>query len=299
MPPFSTSTPQTIGKLLGRTFGMYRTHSSVFLRTAAIFYLPVAVLSFFYVKDVLTTTIFTFIVFPIEAIVSLSLISHCVDSLHGRPLTVRTAVGRGLRRLPADIGMLVASTAVYIGATITLMIPIWVGLSRTDFPLGEIRDALSAPFKPGDMEAVTNVLGNALWGGIGSCLTGVLILIALLYLSARWIVAETALMVEGTGPLESLGRSWNLSRDYVLRAAGYLILLSIVMGLVGGLVGALVYFAVAAVAPAVDQSWNSGLNSAVSNLLSIITTPFYVSAIVLYYFDLRMRKERYDFEVVQ
>ena len=299
MPPFSTSTPQTIGKLLGRTFGMYRTHSSVFLRTAAIFYLPVAVLSFFYVKDVLTTTIFTFIVFPIEAIVSLSLISHCVDSLHGRPLTVRTAVGRGLRRLPADIGMLVASTAVYIGATITLMIPIWVGLSRTDFPLGEIRDALSAPFKPGDMEAVTNVLGNALWGGIGSCLTGVLILIALLYLSARWIVAETALMVEGTGPLESLGRSWNLSRDYVLRSIGYFLLLSIVFGLVGALIGALigalVGIASVALLPTYDQLMPASFDSTVSRLVAIFITPFHVTAIVLYYFDLRVRKERYDF----
>ena len=39
--------------------------------------------------------------------------------------------------------------------------------------------------------------------------------------------------------------------------------------------------------------------SAVSNLLSIITTPFYVSAIVVYYYDLRVRKERYDFGAVQ
>ena len=55
----------------------------------------------------------------------------------------------------------------------------------------------------------------------------------------------------------------------------------------------------AAVVPAVDQSWNSGLSSAVSTLLAIITTPFYISAVVLYYFDLRVRKERYDFGVVQ
>ena len=40
-----------------------------------------------------------------------------------------------------------------------------------------------------------------------------------------------------------------------------------------------------------------GFNDAVSKLLSIITTPFYITAIVLYYFDLRVRKERYDFGV--
>ena len=142
------------------------------------------------------------------------------------------------------------------------------------------------------------MLGDVSWSAIGFCLSGLLIAIVLLYLSARWLVAEVALMADGTGPLESLRRSWNLSRDYVLRTAGYLILLSIGMGLVG-LVGALVEFAVAAVVPAVDQSWKTGLNYAVWKLLSIIATPFYVTAIVLYYFDLRVRKERYDFGVVQ
>ena len=206
---------------------------------------------------------------------------------------------RGLRRLPADIGMTLATTAIYGGVALVWAIPIWVGLLNADIPFDEIRYAFSDLVSRGDLEGLNNLLVNALWGGIGSCLTGVLILIASLYLSARWLVAEVALMADGTGPLESLRRSWNLSWDYVLRAAGYLILLSIVMGLVGGLVGALVDFAVAALAPAVDHSWQSGSNYAVSNLLSIITTPFYVSAIVVYYFDLRVRKERYDFGAVQ
>ena len=295
----STPTPLTIGKLLGRTIGLYRTHSGIFLRTAAIFYVPVAALSFFFVENNATNFLFTLVVWPVEAIVSLSLISYCVESLHGRPLAVRTAVGRGLRRLPAHIGMTVATTAIYGGVTLVLAAPIWVGLLNADIPLDEIIYTFADLVSRGDVERINNVLGDVSWSGIGFCLSGLLISIVLLYLSARWLVAEVALMADGTGPLESLRRSWNLSRDYVLRAAGYLILLSIVMGLVGGLVGALVDFAVVALAPAVDHSWQSGSNYAVSNLLSIITTPFYVSAIVVYYFDLRVRKERYDFGAVQ
>ena len=206
---------------------------------------------------------------------------------------------RGLRRLPAHIGMTLATTAIYGGVTLVLALPIWVGLLNADIPLDEIIYTFADLVSRGDVERINNVLGDVSWSGIGFCLSGLLISIVLLYLSARWLVAEVALMADGTGPLESLRRSWNLSRDYVLRAAGYLILLSIVLGLVGGLVGALVDFAVAALAPAVDQSWQSGSNYAVSNLLSIITTPFYVSAIVVYYFDLRVRKERYDFGAVQ
>jgi hypothetical protein len=297
MHAFSNSTPLTVGKLLGRTIGLYRTHGGIFLRTAAIFYLPIAALSLFVESDA-NNFLFTLVVWPIEAFASLSLISHCVESLHGRPLAVTTAVGRGLRRLPADIGMILATIAVFTGVALVWAIPFWVGLLNADIPFDEIRYAFSDLVSRGDVERINNVLGDVSWSGIGFCLSGLLISIVLLYLSARWLVAEVALMADGTGPLESLRRSWNLSRDYVLRAAGYLILLSIGMGLVG-LVGALVEFAVVALVPAVDQSWKSGLNSAVSNLLSIITRPFYISAIVLYYYDLRVRKERYDFEVVQ
>ena len=298
MHPPSTPTPLTVGKLLGRTIGLYRTHGGIFLRTAAIFYVPIAALSLFVENDA-NNFLFYKVVWPIEAFASLSLIAHCVESLHGRPLAVRTAVGRGLRRLPAHIGMTLATMAIIGGVTLVLAIPIWVGLLNADIPLVEIIYTFADLVSRGDVERINNVLGDVSWSGIGFCLSGLLIGIVLLYLSARWLFAEVALMAEGTGPLESLRRSWNLSRAFVLRTAGYLILLSIVMGLVGGLVEALVNFAVAAVVPAVDQSWNSGLNSAVSNLLSIITTPFYISAIVLYYYDLRVRKERYDFGVVQ
>ena len=295
----STPTRLTVGKLLGLTIGLYRTNCGIFLRTAAIFYLPIAALSFFFVENLATNILFSLVVWPVEAIVSLSLIAHCIDSLHGRPLAVRTAIMRGLRRLPADFGMTLATTAIYGGVVLVLAIPIWVGLLFADIPLVEIIYTFADLVSRGDVERINNVLGNVSWSGIGFCLSGLLIAIVLLYLSARWLVAEVALMAEGTGPLESLRRSWNLSRDYVLRTAGYLILLSIVMGLFGALIGALVEFAVAAVVPAVDQSWKTGLNYAVWKLLSIITTPFYVSAIVVYYFDLRVRRERYDFGAVQ
>ena len=46
-----------------------------------------------------------------------------------------------------------------------------------------------------------------------------------------------------------------------------------------------------------DQSRMFGLSFAVSKLMYIIAAPFHVPAVVLYYFDLRVRNEKYDFEV--
>ena len=72
MHTLSTPAPLTVGKLLGITFGMYRTHRGVFLRTVAIFYLPLVLLSFFFVRDLISTTLFSLIVLPVNALVSLS-----------------------------------------------------------------------------------------------------------------------------------------------------------------------------------------------------------------------------------
>ena len=150
MHAFSNSTPLTVGKLLGRTIGLYRTHSGIFLRTAAIFYVPIAALSLFVENDA-NNFLFTLFVWPIEAFASLSLISHCVESLHGRPLAVRTAVGRGLRRLPADIGMILATIAVFTGVALVWAIPFWVGLLNADIPFDEIRYAFSGLVSRGDI----------------------------------------------------------------------------------------------------------------------------------------------------
>lgn len=293
------STRLTVGKLLGLAIGLYRARCSILLRTAALYYVPVAALSLFFVENNASNLLFAMVVWPVEALVNLSLIAHCVDALHGRPLAVRNAVGRGLRRLPADIGMILATMVVFGGVALVAMTPSWVGFLNADTPFDEIRHAFIDLFGGGDVEKINNLLGDALWGSFGFCLSSVLMLIVFFYLSVRWLVAEVALMTEETGPLESLRRSWNLSRDLVLRTAGYLILVFIVTALVGGLFSALVDFVLLPLVPAVDQSWKTGVSSAVSTLTSIITTPFYVIAIVLYYFDLRVRREKYEFEVAQ
>ena len=165
--------------------------------------------------------------------------------------------------------------------------------------LDELLDAFSIPATPGQVDVVFRVLGSALWGGPGLCLSGLLIPTVLFYLVVRWRFAEVALMAEEMGPLQSLRRSWNLSRGYVLRTLGFFLLILIIMGIIGALIGGFVGVATGSLAPAADQSMMFGFNYALSKLLSIFAAPFYVTVFVLYYFDLRVRKEQHDFEVVQ
>ena len=296
------STPLTIGKLIGRTIGMYRTHFGIFLRTTAIIYIPLAVLAFFFARGAFGGTVFSIVILPVQAIAYLAIISHCVESLHGRPLAIRTAIKNSLHRLLVYFGMVVASTAVLAGIFIVLAIPVSITLLATDFPLTEFRDVFTTSIPPEDIDAqarqvgsIMNVIDSALPGLLGFSLACVLYLIGFIYMAARWLISDVALMVEGTGPIESLSRSWDLSRNFVLRTVGYLLLLSVISGVIAGLLSVFLGFGLPALLPSLAQKLLDGLNSSIGILASIFIVPFYTTAYVLYYFDLRVRKEKYDF----
>lgn len=296
------STPLTVGKLIGHTFEMYRTHFGIFLRTTAIFYVPLAALAFFVAKGVFGDTVFLIVFLPVQAFAHLAIVSHCVESLHGRPLAIRTAIKNILRRLLVYFGMVAASTAVLAGIFIVLAVPVSITLLATDFPLTEFRDAFTTSIPPEDIDAqarqvesVMNVIDRAIPGLLGFSLAGVFYFIVFIYMAARWLVSDVALMVEGTGPIESLRRSWDLSRSFVLRTVGYLLLLSVISGVIAGLLSLFFLFfgfGLPILLPGLDQELLDGLNGSIGILASIFIVPFPTTAYVLYYFDLRVRKEK-------
>ena len=101
--------------------------------------------------------------------------------------------------------MMLATTVVFSGVLLVWAIPIWVGLLNADMPLDKIFYAFADLVSRGDVEGINNVLGDVSWSAIGFCLFGLLIAIVLFYLLARWLVAEVALMADGTGTAGILG----------------------------------------------------------------------------------------------
>lgn len=293
------STPLTVGKLIDRTLGMYGTHFSIFLRTTAIFYIPLAALAFLFARGVSGSTIFTIVILPVQAVANLAIISHCVESLHGRPMAIGTAIKNSLRRLLVYFGMRVVYTAVLAGIFIVLATPVYITFIATDFPFTVFRDVFTASIPPEDIDAqarqvesVMNVIDRAIPGLLGFTLAGVLYFIVYIYMAARWLMSDVAIMVEGTGPIASLRRSWDLSRSFVLRTVGYLLLLSVISGLFAGLLSVFLGFGLPNLLPSLDQELLGGLNGSIGILASIFIAPFYTAAYVLYYFDLRVRKEK-------
>jgi hypothetical protein len=113
----------------------------------------------------------------------------------------------------------------------------------------------------------------------------------------RWSVSENVLIIEKLGPVDSLRRSWALTRKawwhtvIVLFLAGLAV--AIVQAVVGGVLGGgLQVVAYALQAPVIAAVLNAVVNAAVA----IIVTPFSVAVSVVLYYELRARAEGFDLQ---
>ena len=116
-------------------------------------------------------------------------------------------------------------------------------------------------------------------------LLGVILLIAALVLvvilGVSWSVWVPAVIVEGKTAGEALGRSNDLIKGRRGPALGYLFVMGILVALINGVAGG------ALVAIFTDALAQSVINIA----LTVLTTPITASAIVVLYFDQRVRNE--------
>ena len=320
--------PLSVGDLLDRAFRLYRARFGLFLLTAAIFLIPVAVISGLFMGSFISSymqaaeLLFNEAINPgfdpfsyfsdnfggyfggmlllgllsiaANSIVTLALTAQCIETLHGRSMTLAEGIRRGLRRFWPYMGMMIVQGAAIFAATVAVLLPIFGGLlavvlggALVGFNLGEANEAAG----------IISILGMGALFLCGYVLMLILSMIPIIYLSARWLVAPAALIAEGSGPLDSLRRSWRLSRGNVLRAVGYVVLLYLIMALVLALPAGLLQQIFLVLLPWNELELVMGFSTVVSSLFSIIGIPFYIGATVLLYYDLRIRGESYDLEM--
>lgn len=129
-----------------------------------------------------------------------------------------------------------------------------------------------------------------------------LLIVPGLIVIAMYFAVYPAVMLEGRGPLKSLGRSRDLSRGGRGRILGVLVVTLLItylpviaLGMIAG-VSLGVAGALTAATLQGTNLWLTGLMQAGSYVLSAITTPFLMIVVVLLYFDRRARTEAPDLE---
>ncbi len=113
------------------------------------------------------------------------------------------------------------------------------------------------------------------------------------YLAVRWTLTVAAMMAEDVGPIRGLGRSWNLVRGQWWRTFGILLIVGIMQAVIGYALGFLFGLIAAAVT---SGDVRLAVIAVGSTILGALVSPITTIAIVLLYFDLRVRKEGLDLD---
>jgi len=125
-----------------------------------------------------------------------------------------------------------------------------------------------------------------------------LIVLLAVPLSARFLLAPQAVMLERGSAFASLGRSWKLTDGWFWRVVVIALASSVLVGLLIGLPAALARLLLALG----DWRWGAGMllsaAAAAAQVLEALALPFQVAVFTVLFYDIRVRKEGFDLDVL-
>jgi hypothetical protein len=122
------------------------------------------------------------------------------------------------------------------------------------------------------------------------------LLVASLWLSVAWSVSFPALLSEGLGPVEALGRSFRLVKGRWWSTFGALLVMYLLVAVISGILGAIL--GAALVTSTDNEAVAAVFYTIVNTLSSLITLPLFAAVLTVLYFDLRVRKEGFDLQLL-
>ena len=266
--------PLPIGELLDRTFSLYRRNFLLFIGIAALPQLLVLALQL--VQVILTPA-------------KMGVARPATEEFQAASPVFTTVGVAGIIVLTL-VGIIVYFIAYLFsqGATVYAVSELYLGRPTTiGQSLSRVRGELGSLF------------GVIILNGLVTGLCFLLLIIPGIYMACRLCVCIPAALLENLGPRDSLERSFGLTKDNAGRA--FLILLLYVVILYAALFLFDMPFAFgvqsAAHDPAMLRVWTALMQ--VGNFVaSILVTPVFTIAASIFYFDLRVRKEAFDLQLM-
>jgi hypothetical protein len=250
--------PLSLGEILDRTFTLYRRHFVLFIGIAAI---------------------------PEIVVLAFQLVQLALQQNQSRTVTF------SLSSILATLLLLVVSTVAYLfaqGGTIFAVSEIYLGRGTTILEaLQRVRGNLGFLFGV----VVLNLL--AILGGT------ILLVIPGIYFACRLLVCVPVALIEERGPRDSLTRSWYLTKDNAGRAF-MIFLLYVAIAIATYLLFTFPFSVVMVRATLQGRTpllWLA-LTEVGSHISSILTRPVLLLATSIFYYDLRVRKEAFDLQLM-
>jgi hypothetical protein len=263
--------PLSLGEILDRTFTLYRRHFLLFMGITAFPHLLILGLN-------LAQTLF--VKMPVVPV------KPPVEQFQGGPSSGLLAFGVG----GAIIGFIVYMVAYLFsqGGTIYAVSEIYLGRTTT---IGA------------SLRRMWGQLGNlfvvSLLNGLAVAGAAIFLIIPGIYVACRLITCVPAALLEDRGARDSLGRSFELTKDFAGRAfVIYLLYFAILYAIIFLFMMPLgVALALNAHNPAMLRLWTA-MTSVGEFAAGVLVGPVLLIATSVFYFDLRVRKEAFDLQMM-
>ncbi len=207
-------------------------------------------------------------------------------SYTGQPISILDSYSFGLRRYLSLIGASLvtfaiglALSAVIVGCAFGSMAALFAGASGSGRGTGVLAAVLALLL----MIGLLTLLG-----------------LAAMYFYARLLVTTQAIVLEDRGPLEGIGRSWRLVGGSFWRTLGIMLLMGVLTYIIAAFPASIASFALTiASGNALDSLVrNQIITTLLSEVGQIVALPLQLAIFTLLYYDLRVRKEGYDIELM-
>jgi Membrane domain of glycerophosphoryl diester phosphodiesterase len=119
-----------------------------------------------------------------------------------------------------------------------------------------------------------------------------------IWLFVKWSMAYPAVIAERAGPFRSMGRSWALTRNHWWRTFATLFVLFLLAFVIYLAIYVVMSLAVSAIIDSVGMFASMTLVTVVYMIVFAILFPLMASVVTVLYFDLRVRNEGFDLELL-
>jgi hypothetical protein len=290
--------PRSVGELLDAAFTLYRRNFVLLVSIAAVVQLPFAILQ-----------LIVYRAFDIGGrLGAVQDIGTTINNQNG------TLTPEQSTQLVGDVG----AFAAYVGVVVLVQYLIVYPLSLAATTYAVSRRYLDEPATVGEsyraaftkwrsLVAMILLLGLVVLASVAAVfvgfLSGAAAVAAVLVIAAfgcaivvlvRSTVGAQAIVIEGVSGRGGLRRSWALTRGFFWRIVGILLLL----GLLQAIVGTVFTLPLLALTSSASLDVRQMVSQAVSAVSAIFVAPVSLVTLTLLYYDLRIRREGFDIEML-